>query len=159
DAVVRHLPIVNNTQFLGLISEDDLLEGDLDEPVGNYALTIPKPFVNANDHLVEVLRVIGQSKLTLIPALNDAGDYLGVITQEDLLTHLARSTSLAENGSILILEVNRQDYSPSEITRIIEGENGVVLMMYLSSEPQLEIIEITLKLHAPSMSRIVSSLE
>ena len=32
-------------------------------------------------------------------------------------------------------------------------------MMYLSSEPQLELIEITLKLHAPSMSRIVSSLE
>ncbi len=159
DAVVRHLPIVNNTQFLGVISEDDLLEGDLDQPVGNYTLTIPKPFVHANDHLVEVLRVIGQSKLTLIPVLNDAGDYLGVITQEDLLTHLARATSLAENGSILILEVNRRDYSPSEITRIIEGENGIVLMMYLSSEPQLELIEITLKLHAPSMSRIVSSLE
>lgn len=159
DAVVRHLPIVNNTQFLGLISEDDLLAGDLDQPVGNYTLTIPKPFVNAKDHLVEVLRVIGQSRLTLIPVLNDAGDYLGVITQEDILTHLARATSLAENGSILILEVNRRDYSPSEITRIIEGEDGIILMMYLSSEPQSEVIEVTLKLHAPSMSRIVSSLE
>lgn len=159
DSVVRHLPIVNNTQFLGLISEDDLLAGDLHEPVGSYALSLHRPFVNARDHMVEVLRVMGQAHLTVIPVLNDAADFLGVITLEDLLMHLARETSLAENGSILILEVNKRDYSPSEITRIIEGEDGIVLLMYLSSEPQSEITEVTLKLHAPSMSRIVSSLE
>jgi len=31
--------------------------------------------------------------------------------------------------------------------------------MYLSSEPQAEVMEVTIKLHAPSVSRIVASLE
>jgi acetoin utilization protein AcuB len=159
DAVVRHMPIVNNTQFLGLISEDDLFAGDLEAPLGSFELSAHKPYVNEHDHIVEVLRVMGQGRLTLIPVLNDKGDYLGVITQEDLLAYLARATSLAENGSILILEVNRRDYTPGEIGRIIEGEDGIILLMYLSSEPQAEVLEVTIKLHAPSISRIVASLE
>lgn len=159
DAVVRHMPIVNNTQFLGVISEDDLYAGDLEAPIGSFELTAHNPYVNEHDHLVEVLRVMGQARLTLIPVLDDQGDYVGVITQEDLLHHLARATSLAENGSILILEVHRRDYMPGEIGRIIEGEDGIILLMYLSSEPQAEVLEVTIKLHAPSISRIVASLE
>ncbi len=159
DAVVRHLPIVNNTQFLGLVSEDDILAADLSEPIGSYELGAHKPYVNESDHLVEVLRVMGQGRLTVIPVLNEKGDYLGLITQEDILAHLASATSLAENGSILILEVNRRDYMPGEIGRIIEGEDGIILLMYLSSPPQAEVLELTLKLHAPSVSRIVASLE
>lgn len=159
DAVVRHLPIVNNTQFLGLISEDDILSGNMDEPIGSFELVAQKTYVNENDHLVEVLRIMGQSRLTVVPVLNDKGDYLGLITQDDLLAHLAKATSLAENGSILIIEVNRRDFTPGEIGRIIESENGIILLMYLSSEPQADVMEVTIKLHAPSISRIVASLE
>jgi acetoin utilization protein AcuB len=159
DHLVRHLPIVNNTQFLGLVSEDDILEHDTSEPIGSYELSVHRPYVNERDHIVEVLRVMGQARLTVIPVLNNKGDYLGLITQEDLLAHFSRATSLAENGSVLILEVNRRDYAPGEISRIIESENGFILLMYLSSEPQAEMLEITLKLHAPSMGRIVASLE
>lgn len=159
DHVVRHLPIVNNTQFLGLLSEDDILDADPEEAIGSYELTAHRPYVNEGDHLVEVLRIMGQARLTVVPVLDDEGNYLGLITQEDLLSHFARATSLAENGSILIIEVNRRDYTPGEISRIIESEGGVILLLYLSSEPQADILEITLKLHAPSVSRIVASLE
>lgn len=159
DAVVRHLPIVNNKQFLGLISEDDILAGVLDDPIGASELSTHHPYVHQNDHIVEVLRIMGQGRLTVIPVLDENGDYMGVITMEDLMTHLGRATSLAENGNILIVEVNRRDYTPGEISRIIEGEDGVILMMYLSSQPQSEVIEVTLKIHAPSISRIVASLE
>ena len=48
---------------------------------------------------------------------------------------------------------------PEDLDPGYQGEDGIILMMYLSSEPQSEIMEVTLKLHAPSMSRIVSSLE
>lgn len=159
DHIVRHLPIVNNTQFLGLLSEDDILNHDTDEPIGSYELSALRPYVNEHDHIVEVLRVMGQARLTVIPVLNNKGDYLGLITQEDLLAAFCRATSLAENGSVIIIQVNRRDYAPGEISRIIESENGFILLMYLSSEPQDEILEITIKLHAPNIGRIVASLE
>ena len=73
---------------------------------------------------MEVLRVIGQSWLTLIPVLNDAGGYLWGDHPGGYPHHLARACLLAENGSILILEVNRRDYSPSEITGSLKGRTG-----------------------------------
>lgn len=159
DLVVRHLPIVNNLQYLGLVSEDDLLAGDPDAPLGSFELSSLKTHVNENDHVVEVMRVMGQGRLTVIPVLDRKGNYVGVITQEDILAHFATATSLAENGSVIILEVNRRDYMPGEIGRIIEGEDGVILLLYLSGEPDAEVLEVTLKLHARSIARIVSSLE
>jgi len=159
DLVVRHLPIVNNMQYLGLVSEDDLLAGDPEAPLGSFELTSLKTHVNENDHVVEVMRVMGQARLTVIPVLDRKGNYIGVITQEDLMVHFATATSLAENGSVIILEVNRRDYMPGEIGRIIEGEDGVILLLYLSGDPGAEVLEVTLKLHAPSIARIVSSLE
>ena len=37
DFYVRHLPIVNNQQLLGVLSEDDILDFDATEAVGSVA--------------------------------------------------------------------------------------------------------------------------
>ena len=42
DFYVKHLPIVNNKQLLGLISEDDILDHDIEEAVLDGALTLEK---------------------------------------------------------------------------------------------------------------------
>ena len=58
DFYVRHLPIVNNTQLLGLISEDDLLDHDPETPVGAMDLSLPRPYVKKSDHFYEVFRLL-----------------------------------------------------------------------------------------------------
>ena len=45
DFYVRHLPIVNNKQLLGLISEDDILDYDVNEAIGSYSLSLIRPYV------------------------------------------------------------------------------------------------------------------
>ncbi|MEM1220560.1 MAG: CBS domain-containing protein, partial [Bacteroidota bacterium] len=47
---VRHLPVVNNTQLLALVSEDDILEYDVHEAVGSYDVSLRFPPVQENDH-------------------------------------------------------------------------------------------------------------
>ena len=45
---LTELPIVNNTDFLGLITENDILDLDNpDVPIGNHKLSLEKPAVNA----------------------------------------------------------------------------------------------------------------
>jgi len=41
---VRHLPIVNHVQLLGVVSEEDVLIHDTDEAVGTYRLSFLRPF-------------------------------------------------------------------------------------------------------------------
>jgi len=151
DFYVKHLPIVNNTELLGLISEDDILDHDVAEAVGSYKLSINRPYVKSNDHLYEVLKLVSEYQLTTIPVVNNEKEYLGLISQEDLLRFFASIGSFKEPGSIIVLEMSKRDYSLSQLARIVESENSVIL--------NTTLIDVTLKINRPEIQRIIASFE
>lgn len=156
---VKHLPIVNNEQFLGMISEEDILDKNMNEAIGSYRLSMLKPYAHQNDHLFEVMKLMAENKLTVIPVVDNGNKYLGLITQEDLIAFFAISFSFAESGSILVIETDKINYSLAEIARIVEGEGGSILAAFLTRMEDSTKIQITLKLNQMSVGRIVASLE
>ncbi len=56
---IKHLPIVNQRDFLGLISDADIYDlNNADEPVGNHNLSLEKPYVREDQHIYEVIEVL-----------------------------------------------------------------------------------------------------
>ena len=159
DFYVRHLPIVNNEQLLGLISEDDILEHDVNEPVGSYELSIRRPQVKYNDHLYEIMRQLSEHQLTVIPVVDVEGNYVGMVTQEDVLNYFARLASFSDPGTILVLEVPSRDYSLAEICRLIEGEDTRVLSAFVSNNSDGTVLNVTLKLNRSYIQRVLATLD
>lgn len=157
--LVRHLPIVNNQQLLGLISEEDILNFDINEPVGSYSLSLIRPYVHDKDHIYDIMRLMAELDLTLIPVVDSDNNYRGVITIEDLIKYFARTASFTEPGSILVLEINRRDYSLAEIARIVESENAIILNAFVSSVPDSPQLDITLKINRQQVQTIIATLE
>lgn len=157
DFHVRHLPIVNGTQLLGLISEDEIFELDHEESVGSYKLKMTHPFVYDRNHIYDIMRLLNEYKLSLIPVVDKNQTYLGVVTLEDLLKYFAESASFGEHGSVIVLTVNRFNYSLSQIARIVESENTVILNSFITSTPDSTELDITLKLNRADISKILSS--
>ncbi len=61
---ISHLPIVNNQDFLGLISDSDIYDmNQPEEPIGNHSLTLLKPYVTTEQHLFEVIGLASRLKL------------------------------------------------------------------------------------------------
>jgi len=156
---VRHLPIVNNKQLLGLISEDDILNFDVEEAVGSYRLSTFRPYVKESDHVYEVIKVLSNQKLTLMPVINADEEYIGLISQEDLIHYFARIGSFTESGSIVVLELNRRDYSLVEIARIVESEGAVILSSFVTSNLDSMRIDVTLKINRPDLGNIIATFE
>ena len=156
---VKHLPIVNESQLLGTISEEDILTNNLDEPIGAYSLSLTRGHVNERDHLFEVMGKMAEFKLTAIPVVNDDGKYLGVITQEALIQFYAESFSFMEPGSIVVLTMGKRDYSLANISRIIEDENIAILSTFLTSDPGSEQVFVTLKISSQDAQRAIATLE
>jgi CBS domain-containing protein len=156
---VKHLPIVNNEELLGTISEEDVLSGNMDEPIGSYGLSLSRAHANLNDHLFEVMGKMADFKLTAIPVVDDHNVYLGVITQEELMQFYARSFSFAEPGSILVLEMEKRNYSLAEISRLIEGEDIKILSTFLTKSPNSEEVYVTLKISSGDAQRAKATLE
>jgi acetoin utilization protein AcuB len=157
DFHVRHLPIVNGSQLLGLISEDEIFEFDPDESIGSYNLAMKHPFVYDKSHIYDIMRLLNEYKLSLIPVVDKNQTYLGVVTLEDLLKYFAESASFGEHGSVIVLTVNRFNYSLSQIARIVESENTVILNSFITSLPDSTELDITLKLNRSDISKILAS--
>src|ERR1700712_2811668 len=96
---IRHLPIVNEDQFLGLLSENDLVsESDLQTPVGAMALSLVNPYVLEDQHIYDVIRLFYDRQLTVVPVLDAAKNYSGLITINALTGYFAGLTSVEQPG-------------------------------------------------------------
>jgi acetoin utilization protein AcuB len=157
DFHVRHLPIVNNRQLLGLISEDEIMEYDTDEAVGSYELKMLHPYVHDRDHIYDIMRLLNEYRLTMIPVVDKDQNYLGVVTLHDLLKYFAESASFSEHGSVIVLSVNRHNYSLAQIARIVESEGGVILNSFITSSPDSTELQITLKINRPDIAKILNT--
>lgn len=155
---VRHLPIVNNSKFLGLISEDDIFDLNIsDQAIGNHKLSLNKAYVNDIDHLYVALKTISENNLTLIPVLNNKGDYLGVISSFDIIKYFSNLTNVTKEGGIIVLEINQSDYSLVEISNIVESNDAKILSFYVNSVPNSSQLEITLKVNIIDISSIIQT--
>ncbi|MFW5793397.1 MAG: CBS domain-containing protein [Bacteroidota bacterium] len=155
---VYHLPIVNNELFLGLISEDDIYEfNKLEEPIGSHNLSLTKPYVIVSQHIFDVIRIVHEHSLSLVPVLGHKNEYLGCITLPDLVKKFVNITSVNHPGGIIILEINTHDYSLSEISRIVESNDAKVLSSYLTSYEDTNKLEVTIKVNKIDISGIIQT--
>ena len=157
---ISHLPIVNNQDFLGLISDSDIYDMNKpDEPIGNHSLTLLKPFVDAEQHIFEVIGLASRLKLTVVPVLDSNDHFKGVITTSDLIRHIAGLSSMDQPGGIIVLELIERDYSLSQIAQIVESNNVKVLSMYITSPPESTKLEVTLKVNTGDLVSVIRTFE
>jgi CBS-domain-containing membrane protein len=150
---------VNHREFLGLISDADIYDlNDPDEPVGNHNLSLQKPYVREDQHIYEVIELLARLELTLVPVLNKEKQYLGVITQEELTRKFAHLSALQQPGGIIELEMNQVDYSLSEISQIVESNNGRILSLYVAASDDNTRLRVTLKVNLTDLTSILETL-
>ena len=157
---ISHLPIVNNQEFLGLISDTDIYDmNQANEPIGNHALTLYRPFVTTEQHIFEVIGLASRLKLSVVPVLDSKNNYKGVITSNDLIRHIAGISSMDQPGGIIMLEVIDRDYSLSQIAQIVESNNVKILSMYITSSPSSTQLEVTLKVNTSDLVSVIKTFE
>lgn len=160
DYQVKQLPIVNNEQFLGLISEEDVLEqGLVSEAIGTMQLTYNKPYVLETDHIYQVLRTAANLRLSLIPVVDLHNNYKGIITISALMTAFANISSITDPGGIIELAIHVRDYSITEISRIVESNNATILSLYTSTHRESTQREVIIKVNKEDIRALVAAFE
>ena len=155
---ISHLPIVNNEDFLGLISDKDIYDLNMsEEPIGNHTLSLFSPYVTDNQHVYEVMELASRMMLTVVPVLDQNNRYLGLITMTDLLHYFADMAAIKQPGGILVLEINTRDYSLTQIAQIVESNDAKILSMYISSHSLSTKMEVTLKINRQDLTSIIQT--
>ena len=155
---LEHLPLVDGVNYQGLASEEDILRSaTLDLPLGNQHIPLIKPFVRFNQPIFQVVKLISRKKLTVVPVLDEADHYIGLITVADVLRHYADSGIFEDALGVIVLELPAKNYTMSEIAHIIESEDGKILSSYVTPNAENESIDLTLRINRQDLTRIISS--
>ncbi len=156
---ISHMPIVNNKEFLGLISDTDIYDLNMaDEPIGNHKLSLFSPYVTADQHIYEVIEIVSRLNLTVVPVL-EKKKFLGLITLNDLIQYFSGLLSVNNPGAIIVLELHQNDYSLSEISQIIESNDSRILSIYTRSPEESMKMEVIIKVNRTDITSIIQTFE
>ncbi len=157
---VTDLPVVDNGEYLGMIEETQLLDrNNIDDLINSYNLMFKKPFVHENQHVFEIISLIVQNEVDLLPVLGSNDKFLGIITINSILKFFSETVSIANQGSIITIQLNINDYSLAEIAKIVESDNAKILASFITSHPDSTKLEVTLKINKNEITRILATFE
>jgi acetoin utilization protein AcuB len=135
DLKVENWPVVEEGLFMGTLSEEILMDADYQTNLVTLKADMLPFAVGSEEHVVSALRLMAERRLDILPAITANNEYLGVITHADLLQQLSSLLGTHLPGGLLVLEVSPADFSPGEISRLIETNNAQMMQMNTSIDP------------------------
>lgn len=155
---LRHLPVINEGEYMGLISDNDILSSnDPSLPIHSYNITLLQPFLLEHQHLFDAVKFVSNSQYTVVPILNESKKFIGLITMFDIIDAIAMYHSVREHGGIIELEVKGNDYLLSDIIRIVESCEANVLNASVVSTNKTGITIISIKVNKVDLSKLLSA--
>jgi CBS domain-containing protein len=160
DYRVTHLPVVAEDKYLGLLSEEDLLDAEDDKL---SVEVLQEHFISAavkdNMHFLNAVNAGIQFDTNVIPVINEEGDLAGVISSVDLLKTLGNFAGANEIGGIIVLEMERSQFALSEISRIVESNDSTILHLNTTTDANTGMLTVTLHVNKREIAAIVSTFE
>ena len=154
---MKHLPVVNGQNFLGLLSDEATLETeDYDKPLSEQTGLLQQVFIDKDQHVYDVINLAAEFQLSAIPILDSQMKYVGVISIYCLVRELSKVAAMKERGSVLVLEMNQHDYSLSQIAQIVEGNDSRLLGGFVS-ESRNDVVQMTLKLSEDNYNEVLQT--
>ena len=151
-----HFPVLENGVFVGCIASEDVETFEAQKKLSDYRFTLEGFFVRTSMNWLDVLEVFARNNANIVPILDETNKYIGYYEVTDIIKFLNGTPFLKELGGIIIVEKNTNEYSMSQITQIVESNNGKLLGVFIS-EATNEKIQITIKITLGSMNEIIQS--
>lgn len=151
-----HFPVMEDGVYTGSIAAEDVETFDLGKKVNDYRYTLEGFFVRSTDLWLDVLEVFAKNQTNIAPVLDADNKYVGYYELEDIIKFFHETPFLKEPGGIIVLRKGVQDYSMSQVTQIVESNNGKLLGL-LISEADLETVQITLKISVGPTNDIIQT--
>jgi acetoin utilization protein AcuB len=158
DYHVAHLPVVENENYLGIISEEQLLQSDEENTIKDLSVTDDTTSVQANDHFLKAIQTAVVNKLSIVPVVEEKL-LVGIVTYNDLLRNASEFMSLNDPGALIVLEIEGRSYSFTEINRIVESNDTQITQLNTFTDPETGIMQVTIRINKLEVSDIISTFQ
>lgn len=156
DSTYSHFPLLDNGVYLGCISAVDSETFESGKSLHDYRYAFEGFFVRDTMIWLDVLEVFARNNANVVPILDVNNRYIGYYEITDIIKFLNETPFLKETGGIIVVEKPAADYSMSQITQIVESNNGKLLGVFVS-EANGEKVQVTIKTTLGSVNEIIQT--
>ena len=152
-----HIPIQDDDKiYLGSFSETDAHCFESGKILDDYKYAIENFFVRDSTLWLDVLEAFAKNSTNVMPVLNEQNVYLGYYELKEVISLFSESPFFTEPGGVVVIEKGINDYSFSEISQIVESNNGRLLGAFVS-KMKPDLVQVTLKIGNGSLNEIIQT--
>ena len=160
DNQVAHLPIADGDKYIGIVSEDDLLMVDNDHTeLRELQQSFGNVSVKNNEHFLKTIQLAAENGLSVVPIVDDEADIVGAVTYNELLRHASEFMSLNEPGGLIVLEMDSNQYSFNEISKLVETNDAQITQLNTSNDSGTGTKQVTIRINKHEVSDIVATFQ
>jgi acetoin utilization protein AcuB len=157
---VTHLPIVEGDKYVGLVSEEDLLLSDNDHAeLKTLSQSFAEISVKGSEHFLKALQVAAENGISVVPVVSEENELTGTLVYNDLLKVASEFMSLNEPGGLIVVEMNTNQYSFNEISKLVESNDAQITQLNTSNDPETGIMLVTMRINKPDVADIVATFQ
>ena len=158
---VSGLPVfdIETGLLLGLLTQEEAENVSPATPVGQLALE-KSHFIYERQHIFVAARIMFQYEDRILPVLDEEDKRVkGLICKKDVQAAISTMLNLAEQGSVIAVEMRQRDFSLSEVVQLIETEGAKILGLTVETSGEIEgDIRVSIKLNVKDVSRVTAAL-
>ena len=158
DYHVAHLPVVENDSYLGIISEEQLLQSDEELALNDLQITDGTTSVQANEHFLKAIQTAVINKLSIVPVVEEK-QLLGIVTYNDLLRNASEFMSLNQPGALIVLEMDSRNYSFTEVNRLVESNDALITQLNTFTDAETGMMQVTIRVNKLEVSDLLSTFQ
>lgn len=151
-----HFPVTEEGTYIGSIAAEDCETFELQKKVGDFKYALEGFFARNTMIWLDVLEIFAQNQSNIVSVLNEKNQYIGYYELEEVMQFFQQTPFIREQGGIIIVEKSILDYSMSQITQIVESNNGRLLGVFIS-QATTEKVQITIKIALGGLSEIIQT--
>ncbi|MBE7173690.1 MAG: CBS domain-containing protein [Williamsia sp.] len=160
DYHISHLPVIEDEKYVGLVSEDELINAEEDTgAIKTLQADFSKLSVNANKHFSEAVRLLNENSISVMPVIDNETNWVGAITVVDLLKGMGKLNGVDEPGGIIILELDKRDFSFSQISKLVEANDADITQLNTTYDSAQGTLTVTIKINKLEVSAIVATFQ
>lgn len=157
---VAHLPVVDGDKFIGILSEQDLLQAENDNAsLGTLEQSFSTVSVKEEEHFLKAVQLAADNGLSVVPVVTEENELLGTVAYNDLLKFSSEFMSLSEPGGLIVLEMESNQYSFNDISKLVETTNAQITQLNTSNDPETGMMQVTMRINKPDISDIVAAFQ
>lgn len=157
---VSHLPVLKGNNFVGVVSDADIYDkADPSKTLHELFDVLPRPYVYEYSHIYDVMKIISEVGVTVVPILDGKENYVGCTHLLHVMRMITGIGSIKESGGVVVLEMDQSNYSLAHIAQCVESNNARILSSYITSAPDSTKLEVTLKINLTDLTRIIRTFE